>query len=487
MPAGSRQDADIELPAAFHTVDGRPRFVMPIPRRALKDAGIGFLFRHERQFFGYEYPTRRFLDEHLAPGDLFIDIGAHWGLFSLTAATRWTGDAEAPVTVLAIEPEPDNLVQLRRWIAFNGLERAIRVIPAAAGARPERAAFRRDSSMGHRVIASGQDLASVPGSDFEADVVTVDSLVAESPELQHRRTFIKADVEGFEAQALGGAGELLQSGNVAAVIWERGRSYDRDPERRKFNELCRWLSNLGFEHFRFPHENLGGPLIPFVLTHELCNIVSLRPGFWRKADYARPPGPIPPSLRPTSTALAEPARRHLTAQFMAAGATDGGRWADPANLKAGADRRAGLAARHIGHDRRVLDIGCGLMRLHGRLHSSVGYRPVDLIRRSADCLVLDLNDGRFPAEAADDAVFLEVLEFVHDVPGVLARARATATRLLFTYHLATGESSTRRRAAGWFNDLTDDQLNTALAGAGWKIVGTDAEGPYRLFVCDRTD
>jgi len=148
---------DIRLPSAFCNADGRPRFTMPIPRAALKDAGIGFLFRHEREFFGYEYPTRRFIDEHLAPGDLFIDIGAHWGVFSLTAATRWPGHTEPAVDVLAIEPAPDNITQLLRWIGFNRLEQQIRVVPAAAGARAGQAVFKRDSTMGHRVVGDGQE------------------------------------------------------------------------------------------------------------------------------------------------------------------------------------------------------------------------------------------------------------------------------------------------------------------------------------------
>ena len=76
------------LTAAFPDANGKPRFTMALPRAALQDPGIAALVRGETERGGYEYPARQFLDDHLEPDDLFVDIGAHWGIFALHAATR---------------------------------------------------------------------------------------------------------------------------------------------------------------------------------------------------------------------------------------------------------------------------------------------------------------------------------------------------------------------------------------------------------------
>ncbi len=41
---------------------------------------------YELRFGGYEAPSRKFFDEHLRPGDSFVDVGSHWGVYSFSAA-----------------------------------------------------------------------------------------------------------------------------------------------------------------------------------------------------------------------------------------------------------------------------------------------------------------------------------------------------------------------------------------------------------------
>ncbi len=464
------------LPCVFRTPEGAPRFVMPLARRFLADAGIAYLARHETQFGGYEYPTRCFLDQHLQPGDLFIDVGAHWGLYALTAATRWPGE----VAVLAIEPEPENLRHLQEWVIRNGASQDVTVVAAAAGAAEATLAFARNSTMGHAVAEPG---AKTPFGTFQARMTTIDSLLRQHPALQGRRTFLKIDVEGHEPAVIEGAGSLIESGRVEAIIWERGRSYDEEPHRTRLMAMMERLAGLGYAHFRFPHETLGGPLLPYLFNHELVNVISLGASFLRHSGYARPPGPWVAPNRPSSVALAPEERRDRTRSLIAARGTDGARWADPANLEAGAEERARRAAAHIAEGSHILDLGAGLMKLREFAPAGLRYTPADLVLRDPDGIVTDLNSGDFPPGSYDGIVMLEVLEYLHDPRGVLARARSAGPRLLVSYRPHAGGDAGERRAEGLFNDFSREEVLSLLEAADWTAVASE-EGPgYLLFLC----
>ena len=242
---------------------------MPIPARFQGDAGLRVLAREEAQDGGFEYATRRFLDDHLSPGDLLVDVGAHWGIYALSAATRWPGE----VQVLAIEASPLNVEQLRRWVAHNGLEERIEVVAAGAADREGFASVAPQSTMGHHLTHLGD--AATGGEGWRIPVTTLDRLLADRPPLQQRRTFVKIDVEGLEPEVVQGADGLLRSGRVAALIFEKGRNYNTPEGRARLVELCRRLRELGFSLWRLPHENMGGPLVPLAMTHDLCNAIAL--------------------------------------------------------------------------------------------------------------------------------------------------------------------------------------------------------------------
>lgn len=205
-------DGTALLPAAFRDRAGRPRFHLPVPRALQSDPAIQMMARHELVWGGFEHPLRAFLDAHLAPGDLLVDVGAHWGLVALHAATHHRG----AVRVLAVEPHPDNFAALRRAVAENGLADAIDVVAAAVADAPGTGALATDSSMAHRLAAAG----TVPVA-----VTTLDALLAARPAPAAGRIFVKIDVEGAEGHVLSGARRLLASGRVAALVWEQGRAF----------------------------------------------------------------------------------------------------------------------------------------------------------------------------------------------------------------------------------------------------------------------
>jgi FkbM family methyltransferase len=294
LPSGP--DGTVLLSSVLEDTAGSPRFVMPIPRAAIADVAVKHIVTREAGYGGYEYPTRAFFDAHLAPGDLFIDVGAHWGIMALTAATRHRGE----VKILAVEPAPENVTQLMRAVAHNGLEDCIEIVSAAAGNAAGTAPLVTDSTMGHSL--HGISLPGLPQGKLRltVPVLTLDGLLADRPALATRRAFLKIDVEGLEPQAVAGADALLQSGRVAALVWEYGRAFEHEPARANMAAMIERLGDLGFTLHRFPSHDLGGPLIPFVPGGGACNVICLAAGFEPLASYVRPPGPwaaISPALR----------------------------------------------------------------------------------------------------------------------------------------------------------------------------------------------
>jgi FkbM family methyltransferase len=434
---------------------------------------------HETEFGGYEYPSRRFLDIHLAPGDLFIDVGAHWGIYTLTAATRWPGQ----VAGLAIEPVPENAAILRRNIEQNGLGSVVEVVEAAAGAAAGQARLFRDSSMGHSLYPTGDGAAS-PHPDLTTSLVTLDDLLAARPHLAERRTFLKIDAEGHEPEVLQGGRGLVSSGRVAAIIWEKGALYDAGPHKERMLGMIEYLHQHGFRQFRFPHENLGGSLTPFVVSHERCNVFALAPGFSIAPVYDKPSGPAAPAVPAAPIPMTSAERVALTNALASVGGSDGGRWADPASLLGAWDGRAARVADHIPRGAHVLDVGAGAMALRRFLDASVRYTPADLVAREPGCLVADLNQGQFPEGRYDYVTMLGVLEYLHDVPAVLRRARAAAPRAILTYSLFAGENRDNRRSLGWFNDYTAEELTHLLAESDWYVSSVEAiENNQVILIC----
>ncbi|TNE65399.1 MAG: methyltransferase domain-containing protein [Alphaproteobacteria bacterium] len=83
--------------------------------------------------------------------------------------------------------------------------------------------------------------------------------------------------------------------------------------------------------------------------------------------------------------------------------------------------------------RSIFDIGCGNMKLAEFLApENVGYIPADVVQRSPECLVVDLNADPVPHCAAECVVMIGVAEFVNDIERVLAEIASHYDRVLLT-------------------------------------------------------
>lgn len=268
-------DGHVLLVSALQDASGRPRFQIPVPQSLQDDIAVGVLLRDEAGK-GFERSFRDFFDAHLKPGDVFIDVGAHFGVYALSAATRWPGQ----VDVLAFEPSPVNASVLRAAIAVNRLERSIEAVQAALADRAGEAPLVFNTSMGHSLYGVAQDggLALNPEGVI-VPVTTLDLELAKRPALQGRRLYVKIDVEGFEPQVVAGAQQTLRSGQVAAILWEKGNAYATEPFLGNMLRMMQALSSLGFSHRYLADERQGGALLPYQPDRHERNILSLADGF----------------------------------------------------------------------------------------------------------------------------------------------------------------------------------------------------------------
>lgn len=143
-------------------------------------------FAHQtRMFLGlYEFELNAHLRRLVRPGARCFDVGANAGYHALMFA-RLSGRP-----VVAFEPDPEALARLRANIALNGFD--IRVVAQAVG--------------------SGADAVSLDRAAREHFV----------PDM------VKMDIEGWEADALTGAGELLARRKPHWIVETHGRDvHDR--------------------------------------------------------------------------------------------------------------------------------------------------------------------------------------------------------------------------------------------------------------------
>ena len=148
----------------------------------------------------YELPLQEAIWRLLKPGDVFYDVGANAGFFSLIAA-RAVGPTGR---VVAFEPEPSNAACIAEQLRLNELPQC-HVVQKAVGDKSSTMIFRRgdDSSTG-RLIAEGERLPA----DIAVPVITLDGFAGEGNEIPD---LVKIDVEGAEVEVLQGAQRLLRS------------------------------------------------------------------------------------------------------------------------------------------------------------------------------------------------------------------------------------------------------------------------------------
>lgn len=170
--------------------------------------------------------------------------------------------------------------------------------------------------------------------------------------------------------------------------------------------------------------------------------------------------------------LASPLRYLLTLRHFISG-TDIKRWSNITNFDTQWDERTRMMAAMVPPGASVLEFGSGREVLGGMLPEGCYYQPSDIVARSERTLVCNLNES-FPAldRKWDYIVFSGVLEYIHDLPGLLKQVRANCHQCLLSYAPTDQlQCMTTRMQSGWVNHFTSQEIAQMLREAGFEEIG----------------
>jgi len=148
----------------------------------------------------------------LRPGDVFYDVGASIGFFTVLGA-RVVGPEGR---VVAVEPFPDAADRLRRNVELNGFA-SVTVEQAAVADTSRQGTFVGGEKLVWGWLLREGEARGAEG--VEVSVVTIDDLVARGTPPP---SMIKLDVEGAEVLALRGAADTLARIRPAVVCETHG-------------------------------------------------------------------------------------------------------------------------------------------------------------------------------------------------------------------------------------------------------------------------
>jgi len=154
-----------------------------------------------------EFDDMAFVLHALKKEDLFADIGANIGVYTILAAKN------VGARVVSVEPIPTTFYHLSNNVFLNGVTKLVTQLPIGVGNENTMLAFTNTiDSMNHVVP---EIYSKTQEGVIEIEVKKLDDVF-----LNNIPVIMKMDIEGYEWPALNGAQNLLASKQLQAIIIE---------------------------------------------------------------------------------------------------------------------------------------------------------------------------------------------------------------------------------------------------------------------------
>jgi FkbM family methyltransferase len=167
----------------------------------------------------------------LRPGDLFVDVGANIGIYTLLIASNGCD-------VISVEPAPDARRLLGVNLCLNGLKADI--VPAALGRAPGQSRLTAELGSSNYLVPNPGETDDTKEPVTDVPVTTLDDVLGD-----RTAAGVKIDVEGFELDVVLGAARALGEQRVGILQLE-WNSMARERFGRHRGEIARTLQDANY-------------------------------------------------------------------------------------------------------------------------------------------------------------------------------------------------------------------------------------------------
>lgn len=206
--------------------------------------------------------------------ELFIDVGANVGFYSLLAA-RASGKK---VKTTAFEPALENRKTFLTAVNANKLNENITVLPYAVGSQIGTATLHHSAlgSGGHRI----EPVKTMPTSQTETVQTTTLNEIQKKYAPSYTSTLIKIDVEGFEHAVIEGGAEWLSHPQAPIILIEAWPEIAKS--RSNHIKIVKKLKSFGYRVYPIMRavnnkSPLGKACRPFLYKSPTGNYLALPP------------------------------------------------------------------------------------------------------------------------------------------------------------------------------------------------------------------